>query len=423
MGSLGTTSLPCRRAVRANWKGGISLVASFVLRSPVRDLLLHCDECVKPETGPPVLTTRSNAYKFTGKERDSESNLDYFGARHNSSAMGRFMSPDPKQFSVRTLSNPQKWNKYTYTLNSPLRFIDPDGFDEKSFLSKLADIFFHLLRKGISRRSRGTGHQGPRGKRTESEKRRRLNRSRRYSSPSGREWRFKRYCYSRPETTESRLGGKGAETFTMGDENTRAGSLNGKNSSVTDQHWLLKKTQRRLFAYAALGAVLICILALAIDLIPDNETTQITQTLPAKILGVALGLIGAPTVLWLWVGMAWYWLRLDSSPRRQKIAWFLVLLMLNWIGAIAYYFVVFRRAQPGRADGERVLNAFPILLSFSFFGAIPFLYIYPTLATSRIVGIILFTVGLLVVLPTGVVLLAKLCRYGLQRTGGSDNKL
>jgi len=32
---------------------------------------------------------------FTGKERDSESGNDYFGARYYSSAMGRFMSPDP----------------------------------------------------------------------------------------------------------------------------------------------------------------------------------------------------------------------------------------------------------------------------------------------------------------------------------------
>jgi RHS repeat-associated protein len=31
--------------------------------------------------------------KFTGKERDTESGNDYFGARYYSSAMGRWMSP------------------------------------------------------------------------------------------------------------------------------------------------------------------------------------------------------------------------------------------------------------------------------------------------------------------------------------------
>ena len=30
--------------------------------------------------------------RYTGKERDAESGLDYFGARYMSSSMGRFMS-------------------------------------------------------------------------------------------------------------------------------------------------------------------------------------------------------------------------------------------------------------------------------------------------------------------------------------------
>ncbi len=37
------------------------------------------------------------AYKFTGKERDTESGLDNFGKRYNASSLGRFMTPDPLQ--------------------------------------------------------------------------------------------------------------------------------------------------------------------------------------------------------------------------------------------------------------------------------------------------------------------------------------
>ena len=33
--------------------------------------------------------------KFTGKERDCDSGLDYFGAIYYGSALGRFTSPDP----------------------------------------------------------------------------------------------------------------------------------------------------------------------------------------------------------------------------------------------------------------------------------------------------------------------------------------
>jgi RHS repeat-associated protein len=68
--------------------------------------------------------------KFTGKERDSESGLDNFGARNSASTLGRFMTPDPKITSLRHLLNPQKWNKYPYVLNNPLSLVDPNGQEE-----------------------------------------------------------------------------------------------------------------------------------------------------------------------------------------------------------------------------------------------------------------------------------------------------
>jgi len=66
---------------------------------------------------------------FTGKERDSDSGNDYFGARYYTSTMGRFSSPDPGWFLSTRLRNPQTWNLYSYVLNNPLRFVDPDGYD------------------------------------------------------------------------------------------------------------------------------------------------------------------------------------------------------------------------------------------------------------------------------------------------------
>jgi len=66
-------------------------------------------------------------YKFTGKERDTESGLDYFGARHNGSTMGRFMTPDPIGIMKQKFVDPQQWNMYAYVRNNPLRFIDPTG--------------------------------------------------------------------------------------------------------------------------------------------------------------------------------------------------------------------------------------------------------------------------------------------------------
>jgi RHS repeat-associated protein len=64
---------------------------------------------------------------FTGKERDSDSTNDYFGARYYTSTMGRFLSADDSDLSNTDLANPQSLNLYSYAGNSPLKNIDPDG--------------------------------------------------------------------------------------------------------------------------------------------------------------------------------------------------------------------------------------------------------------------------------------------------------
>lgn len=76
----------------------------------------------------PIVNTCTQNYKFTGKERDSESGLDNFGARYNSSQIGRFMSPDEPFYSGR-LDNPQDLNLYSYVRNNPVTNVDPDGHD------------------------------------------------------------------------------------------------------------------------------------------------------------------------------------------------------------------------------------------------------------------------------------------------------
>jgi RHS repeat-associated protein len=66
--------------------------------------------------------------QFTGKERDAETGLDYFGARYFSGAQGRFTSPDePLMFADP--ENPQSWNLYSYAFNNPLLYSDPDGHE------------------------------------------------------------------------------------------------------------------------------------------------------------------------------------------------------------------------------------------------------------------------------------------------------
>jgi RHS repeat-associated protein len=70
-------------------------------------------------------------YKFSGKERDAESGLDNFGARYDSSALGRFMTPDwaakPVTVPYAKFGDPQTLNLYSYVENGPVNKADADG--------------------------------------------------------------------------------------------------------------------------------------------------------------------------------------------------------------------------------------------------------------------------------------------------------
>ncbi len=59
-------------------------------------------------------------YRYTGKERDDEHGLDYFGARYYASWLGRWLAPDPE-------GPIDGVNLYLFTGANPIRFIDPAG--------------------------------------------------------------------------------------------------------------------------------------------------------------------------------------------------------------------------------------------------------------------------------------------------------
>ena len=62
--------------------------------------------------------TRKVTENFTGKEKDDEIELNYFGARHLDPMLGMWISVDPKR---------QHFSPYTYGNNNPIARIDPDG--------------------------------------------------------------------------------------------------------------------------------------------------------------------------------------------------------------------------------------------------------------------------------------------------------
>jgi RHS repeat-associated protein len=85
------------------------------------------------------------ASQFTGKERDVETGLDYFGARYFSGAQGRFTTPDwsadPQPVPYADFRDPQTLNMYSYVRNNPLAITDPDGHGFLDWLKKTACSF------------------------------------------------------------------------------------------------------------------------------------------------------------------------------------------------------------------------------------------------------------------------------------------
>jgi RHS repeat-associated protein len=78
---------------------------------------------------------------FTGKERDTESNVDNFGARDYMSLYGRWMMPDysemPEAVPYADLTNPQTLNLYVLSRENPITFADLDGHDGNGLPTEL----------------------------------------------------------------------------------------------------------------------------------------------------------------------------------------------------------------------------------------------------------------------------------------------
>lgn len=131
-------------SIDACWRTAGSVPIDVLRLPPVGSLTYGYDEAVvsthASTKGVPTVARSTAAYNMrianrlgsdgypesTGKERDADTGLDYFGARYFSGAQGRFTTPDPV-VTNRKPQDPQLWNKYAYVGNRPLTFVDPDG--------------------------------------------------------------------------------------------------------------------------------------------------------------------------------------------------------------------------------------------------------------------------------------------------------
>ena len=73
-------------------------------------------------------------FKFTGKERDSKTGMDYFGARYYASDLSIWLSVDPLADQYPSTS------PFMYVLGNPIKFIDPNGMNHDYYKNKAGDV-------------------------------------------------------------------------------------------------------------------------------------------------------------------------------------------------------------------------------------------------------------------------------------------
>jgi len=105
-------------------------------------------------------TTYDEQRKFTGHEFDRSTSLTYANARYYKQNIGRFLSQDPVFLSIgaqeklsliKLLKNPQSLNSYSYSLNNPVRYVDPSGESARETLIEKVEsarMVSNLLKMG-----------------------------------------------------------------------------------------------------------------------------------------------------------------------------------------------------------------------------------------------------------------------------------
>ena len=86
---------------------------------------MHVSSTYRPQNQilPQGNLSATASYTFSAKEKDSETNLSYFGARYYTSDLSVWLSVDPMSDKYPSMS------PYVYCKNSPVVLFDPDGED------------------------------------------------------------------------------------------------------------------------------------------------------------------------------------------------------------------------------------------------------------------------------------------------------
>ncbi len=105
-----------------------------------------------------TVTGFKEKHKYTGHIYDTQTDLNYMGARYQDGKRGQFLSQDPVFLRVGSskkdlivLVDPQKLNSYSYAINNPIRYTDPTGESIWDYANGFANAYLSNNAGGMGR--------------------------------------------------------------------------------------------------------------------------------------------------------------------------------------------------------------------------------------------------------------------------------
>ena len=94
---------------------------------------------------------------YTGHEHIDEFGLINMNGRVYDAYLARFLSPDP---FVQAPDYSQNYNRYSYVLNNPLKYTDPDGYETRNYWEYMRDMYGQSSRGDYATLSSNRGAPG-----------------------------------------------------------------------------------------------------------------------------------------------------------------------------------------------------------------------------------------------------------------------
>ena len=115
--------------------------------------------------------------------------------------------------------------------------------------------------------------------------------------------------------------------------------------------WLRSNKARTLFLYSSWAVMCMGLFMIFMSTPWFDQIDKVRSTdFLLRVLGGALGIVGAPASLILLFGVAVFCLREDRSPIGAKILWFVLFFATACFGAAAYFFMVYRKQLQQEGD-------------------------------------------------------------------------